>query len=250
MQTKLVSSARATLLAAVALSPFTQAVAGSHTMPTAGLYQIHTLTDQKYDGLHLKTVPKASGAIAVVDIKVADGAERRIYKGKPAEPLCIAPNTRNPGFKPPAGSCVGAPAVTGPNGITFSLACGSVDMSTVVRKLDAKTWEYNVTTVEYEGGAGMAGMPDFATQKKMFEVTAKHGATPEERAEAVKTLSNWPAYEAETHASMAEMAKEAASAGNRGAAARKVLRKTTAISRWTKIAPTCTAVASAPSAAR
>ena len=250
MQAKLASSARAALLAAVALSPFTQAVAGPHTMPTPGLYQIHTLSDQKYDGLHLKTVPNANGSMAVVDIKVADRAERRVYKGKPVEPLCIAPNTPNPGFKPPAGSCVGAPAVTGPNGITFNLACGSVDMSTVVRQLDAKTWEYNVTTVEYEGGAGMAGMPDFASQKKMFEVTAKHGATPEERADAVKTLSNWPAYEAETRASMAEMANEEAAAGNQTAAARKVLRKTNAVSLLTKIATTCTAVASAPTAAR
>jgi hypothetical protein len=249
MQAKSVSSAYAALLAAAVLSPHTPASAGTHTMPTPGLYQIHTLTDQKYDGLQLKTTPSANGAVAVVDIKVKDGAERRVYKGKAAEPLCIAPNTRNPGFKPPAGSCTGAPAVTGPNGIAFSLACGTVDMNTVVRQLDAKTWEYNVTTVEYEGAAGMAGMPDFATQKKMFEVTAKHGATPEERADAVKTLANWPAYEAETRASMAEMAKEEGAAGNRPAA-RKVLRKTTAVSRWTKIAPTCTAVASAAPAAR
>lgn len=245
MQAKFVSSAA--LLAAAALSPFTQAVAGPHTMPTPGLYQIHTVTDQKYDRLDIKTTPQANGAVAVLDIKAAGGTERRVYKGKPSEPLCIAPNTRNPGVTAPAGSCAGAPAVTGPNGITFSLACGSVDMNTLVRQLDAKTWEYNVTTVEYEGGAGMAGMPDFATQKKMFEVTAKHGATPEERADAVKTLSNWPAYEAETRASLAEMAKEEAAAGNKP---RKVLRKTTAVSHWTKIAPTCTAVARAQPAAR
>ncbi len=249
MQAKLVSSAA--LLAAAALSPFTQAVAGTHTMPTPGLYQIHTVTDQKYDRLDIKTTPQANGAVAVVDIKAADGAaERRVYKGKPSEPLCIAPNKRNPGFTPPAGSCTGAPAVTSQNGITFTLACGYVDMNTLVRQLDAKTWEYHVTTVEYEGGAGLSGMPDFATQKKMFEVTAKHGATAEERADAAKTLSNWTAYEAETRASTAEMAKEEAAAGNRPATTRKVLRKTTAVSRWTKIAPTCTAVASAQPVAR
>lgn len=255
MQKNFVLTSRIALLAGVALAPLSPAVAATHTMPTPGLYRVDTVTDQQYQGGTVKTAPLANNRGVVVDTKAAGmAADRRILKGNPAPPLCIAANTPLPGFTPPRGTCTGAPAVTGPNGITFSLACGFMDMTTVVRKLDDKTWEYNLTTVEYEGGGGAFGMPDSATQKKMFEATVKHGATPEERADAAKTLSNWPAYEAEMRESIAEMAKEQAEAAKQAgtpvASSRKMLRKTSAVLRYTKIAAKCTPAAGAGSAAR
>lgn len=249
MHLSLVSTSRAALLAAVVLSPLAPALAAPHTMPTPGLYQVDTVADQKYDRLDVKTTPLADRSGVVMDSKAAGKpAERHVLKGKPAAPVCIAANTPYPGFTPPRGSCTGAPAVNGPDGFTFGVACGFADVSTVVRKLDAKTWEYQTTSVEYEGVGGVAGIADFSTQKKMHEVTARSGATPEERADAAETLRNWSAYEAEMRASIAELAKEEAEAAKQAGSApaankRKVLRKTTAVTRWTKIAATCTPVA-------
>jgi hypothetical protein len=238
---------RAAVMAAIALLPL-GACGASDPFPPAGLYEVRTNADIKYKGLDVSLAPLSNQSGTLMTSKAAGkGAQQRILKGEAVPTVCLAPHKPNTGIGMPAGSCKGKPAVTSPDGsTTFRVACGAMDMTTVVRKLDPKNWEYKVTTIEYVEGAGTAGKPDFATQKKMFEVTAKNGPTPEERAEAAKVLANWPAYEAEMTADMAEMAKEEAAEAKKSgapAAAPKVLRTSTAVTRLTSLGGSCTPAA-------
>lgn len=237
---------RAAVMAAVALLPL-GACGASDPFPPAGLYEVRTSADIKYKGLDVSLAPLANQSGTLMTSKAAGkGTQQRILKGEAVPTVCLAAHKPNTGIGMPAGSCKGKPAVTGPDGTTFRVACGAMDMTTVVRKLDAKNWEYKVTTIEYADGAGAAGKPDFAMQKKMFEVTAKNGPTPEERAEAAKVLNNWAAYEAEMLADMEQEAKEEAAeakqSGAAPAASPKVLRTSTAVTRLTSLGGSCTPV--------
>ncbi len=104
-----------------------------------------------------------------------------------------------------------------------------LQMTTVVTKLDARTWQYRSTTVEQLGGAPGA-LPDFAMQRKMFAQSAKNGATPEDRADAAAMLAHWDDYVADARGAASEAAQ---------APRRVEQRSATSVTRFTRIADNC-----------
>ncbi|HEY0061198.1 MAG TPA: hypothetical protein VGC21_03690 [Telluria sp.] len=151
--------------------------------------------------------------------------------------FCMPARAPNGGMPLPASSCraLGKPVVDA-QGTTFATHCDFADLSTTVTRLDAKTWQYRTVSVER---LGSSQLPDFATQRKMFEQTAKHGATPEERADAAGVLKDWDNYVAEARAAAAEQGAAPGPAAPGPAA----LRRITSVTRFTRIADSCGASA-------
>lgn len=232
---------RAALLAA-ALLPLSVRGAPHDSLPPPGLYQVSTDATIKVGEQQVRMSPQAGGNATLLEGKRAGKApEQRSIPGPAGGTVCMAARQPNAAFVPPTGSCSGPPGVSGPDGTTFQLSCGGMDMTTLIRKIDSKNWEYRVTTVEYQGGAGSAGGVDFTTQKAIMKLQAKTGATPEDRAEAVKALADWPAYEAEVRAMLDHSDDEDGAPPKKAAtpATRKVLRKSTSVTRLTRVADTC-----------
>jgi hypothetical protein len=182
---------RASVCAAAVLFPLLAFSASPDPFPTPGLYRISSDATVNYKGGtgHLKQ--DDSGAVLSTQ-GFGQGPQTRAFAGSGPNAFCMPARAANGGLPLPNSSCRGGPGVVGPNGTTFTASCGFVDMTTLVRRIDDKTFEYKVTSVEHSGSAA-GNMPDFALQRKMFESEAQNGATAEERAEAAETLKNWAA---------------------------------------------------------
>lgn len=231
MLLKLMAMPRALGCAAFMLFPLAAASAPADPFPTPGLYRVETDATTKYhDGTGRAAALGATGGAVVEGQGAGRAPTRRVLPGAAPATICMAARPVNGGLPLPRSSCRGAPPVVGPNGTTFTAACGFMDTTTVVRKIDARTWEYKVTSVERLGAENLGGMPDFAVQKRMFEQTARNGSTAEERADAAGVLADWPAYEAEARASAAPGAQSSRNTE---------IRKTTMVTRLTRIAETC-----------
>lgn len=234
MLLKFIASPRALGCAAFMLFPLAASSAPADPFPTPGLYRVETDATSKYhDGTGRAASLGATGGAVVEGQGAGRAPTRRVLPGAAPATICMAARPVNGGLPLPRSSCRGSPPVVGPSGTTFTAVCGFMDTTTVVRKIDGKTWEYKVTSVERLGAGDLGGMPDFAMQKRMFEQTARNGSTPEERADAASVLADWPAYEAEARASAAQGAQGAQSSRN------TEIRKTTMVTRLTHIAETC-----------
>lgn len=132
--------------------------------------------------------------------------------------------------------CTNTPAVEGPDGVSSSAHCSFADIVTVMRKLDATTWEMKAA-IKMHMAAGGFGAPDFDAQRKRYESIAKTSANPDTRANAAVMLKNWGQYKA-------TMARGAASTSAAGA----IASTTTVVNRLTRIGATCNSAALAPKA--
>jgi hypothetical protein len=203
-------------------------------LPTPGLYRVDSDGTSIYrDGTTVQQ--KNDGATGGGSLRAqAPGGVvfNRGFTGDGPKQICIGARAANGGLPLPAmlasQGCKGSPPVTGPNGTTYSSRCDAADITTVVRKVDAKTWEMKVAINEHFGAKGMV---DFDQQRKMFETSAKNATTPEDRADAEYTLSHWEEFKAD----LRESAAETGAAGAPGASK----RTSAMVSRWTRIGDSC-----------
>lgn len=229
---------RALGCAAVLLFPLAAFGAPADPFPPPGLYRVDSDATMTVNGNRIRVASDAASGAGVVETHGAGKAPtRQLVAGEGAKNICMPARAANGGLPLPGSNCRSGPAETGPGGTTFTAACGFMDVTTVVRKLDAKTWEYRVSSVEHLG-AGVAAMPDLSMQKKMFEQSAKNAPTAAERADAASVLANWAEYEAGAR----DTANEAGSLPQpaRGE------RKSTLVTRLTRIADTCGATPAKP----
>lgn len=144
--------------------------------------------------------------------------------------ICLGERSANGLPLPPMpaqAKCTNTPAVEGPDGVSSSARCSFADIVTVIRKLDAKTWEMKAD-IKMHTGAGGAGMLDFDAQRKRYEAIAKTSTNPDSRANAEAVLKNWEQYKA-------NLTKSATSAAGSGA----IASTTTVVSRLTRIGDSC-----------
>lgn len=209
--------------------------------PPPGLYRIDTDAQIRSQGTVQRITQQGTSGRATVNSQAPGRADDiRNAQGESPKNFCMGPRSANGGLLPPASSCRGAKLANSANGATYTMQCGFADITTVVRKLNATTWEYRVSTVEHQGGGEIPGLPSFAQQKAMFAVTAKNGATAEDRAQAQYNLSHWDEYVAKARAEAAEMAKEDAALGESAGASATLARTSTSIHRLVRIGDTCT----------
>ena len=245
---------RSTLaLGAVMLPLFAAAAppAPANVFPPPGLYRIDTDSDLKIGnalGQVMSNRITQDSKSTTVQGKRADGssAAAQSVAGAP-NTTCIKPSAPNRTLPPTAG-CKGAPGVAGPGSMTFNQTCGGVQLSTVVRKLDDKTWEYRTRSVERGPAAVAGGQPNYAAMRVMLEQQAKSG-TPAERAQATKMLAQLGPYEAQMKQNAALLAAGPQAAAHvdearrdgvaTGSDAGAPARETTTVQRLTRIADSC-----------
>jgi hypothetical protein len=233
---------RALGCAAVLLFPLAACGAPADPFPPPGLYRVESDGSMTMRGGTIRSATDAATASGVVEThSPGRPSTRQTVAGEGPKNICMPARAANGGLPLPASSCRGGAPVVGPNGVTYSAACGFADITTLVRKLDSKTWEYKVTSVEHLGAAGAGALPDFSMQRKMFEQSARSAPTAAERADAASVLANWAEYEAEARANAAE-------AGNlpQQGRARQEERKSTLVTRLTRIADTCPSAGARP----
>jgi hypothetical protein len=236
MHLQFMSFPRALGCAAVLLFPLAACSAPADPFPTPGLYRVDSDGSMKYDKGSVRIAGNGADGAGVIEGQAVDKAlDRRVVPASGPVTICMPARPVNGGLPLPNSGCRAGAPVVGPQGATYTAACGFMDLTTVVRKLDAKTWEYKVTSVERLGAAGLARLPDFAAQRKMFEQSAKNAPTAEERADAASVLSNWAEYVAEARASAAE----AADLPQQDRIPQE--RRSTLVTRLTRIADSCSA---------
>ena len=236
---------------AVALLPLASAGAAAATptaalvnMPPPGLYRIDSDASVKQrDGVTFQQKNDSTAGTASARLQ-KQGAAPISVSGAATAQICIGAS--GAGMTPPADqSCKRSGPVHTPNSTTFKSQCGVADTTVVVRKLDAKTWEMKTSIAEHMGQMGQMaqiGMPDFAQQRKMLEISLKNAASAEERADIQHTLDHWEDYKAD----MRQMAADSKQAGASGAPGADT-RSSTIVTRLTRIGDTCKAAA-APAA--
>jgi hypothetical protein len=219
------------------LAPGVSHAAPADPFPPPGLYRLdHDSTVQQRGSTVHSVASGVEGSGFIEQRSLKDPSVRQTLA--PGAPVTICMPARAPNTTPlPRSGCKAlGKMVSAANGTSFGMQCGGVRLTTVITRLDAKTWQYKTTSVEELGGAG-AALPDFATQRKMFEQTAKNGVTPEERADAASVLKNWNEYVAEARSAASE---------EEDTPRRSEQRSATSVTRYTRIADSCNAVPAKP----
>jgi len=207
-------------------------------MPPPGLYRIDSAASVKQrDGVTMQQKNDSATGTASVRLQKPGAAPIDISGAGPAQ-ICIGAS--GAGLTPPAEqSCKSSRPVHAANSTTFSSQCGFADTTVVVRKLDAKTWEMKTSIVER---TGQMGMPDFAQQRKMLEISLKNATSADERADIQHTLDHWEDYKAD----MRQMVAESKAAGDSVVSGAET-RSSNIVTRLTRIGDRCQ-VAAVPAA--
>ena len=218
--------------------------------PTPGLYRVDIQGNLQWNQGNSPAITQQTiqdGASGTVQLKSGRAGQAPVttnYGGQGPAHVCIKPLLPS-GAVPPTTNCKTSAPVAGPGSLGYTSVCGGMTLNTTIKKIDAKTWEYKLVTVDT--GAPMTGLPDFAGTRAVLAAQAKNAATPAERAEAAKALSQMGAYEAEMKKNAADLAKAhaglAAEQGAGAAAAGKETMKRTIVQRLTRIADSCGATA-------
>lgn len=163
------------------------------------------------------------------------------YAGQAPATVCMKPLPAT-GTMPAAPNCTASTPVVKPGSVQYAADCGGVKLNIAIRKIDAKTWEFNTHSIFT--GAPMTGQQDLAGMRKVLAIQAKTGATAQERSDAAALLAQMGAYEAEMKKNAADLkaahAEMAAEQGGAAAPGRPAMEQTV-LQRYTRIADTCTA---------
>jgi hypothetical protein len=140
------------------------------------------------------------------------------------------------GSMPAARGCKAGAPVPSAAGLSYATQCGGLRLNTTIRKLDGKTWEYRVVSIET--GAAMAGQPDYAAARSVLAEQARNGASAAERSQAAALLAQMGGYESEMKNKSAELEQaraELAGSGTLAPGVGKVAKKRTSILRLTRV---------------
>lgn len=147
---------------------------------------------------------------------------------------CIPKESPNPAAFFSGDGCTARDAVTTAAGTTFSLSCPNFQFKGIVRRVDSKTWEYEMSMATSGPGPHFGS----ANAERMMEYAAKTAATASERKEAAESLRM-------LREARAEEAREAAKAPPVDDSfpddATDTVDKTRSIWRLTRIADKCPA---------
>ena len=242
----------AVLLAASAGAACAASAALTNAYPTPGLYRIDTqgsLQHMRGGVAELSQQYTQEGAGGSVQLKGARAGSAPVtthYAGQGPANVCIKPLPAT-GAMPAASSCKTSAPIVGPGSLQYTSVCGGMKLTTAIRKIDDKTWEYRIVTSG--APAPTSGQQDFAGMRRVLAEQAKTAATPKERADAAAMLAQMGAYEAEMKknaadlaAARAELAAEEGGAAAVGGAGNQSTERTV-VQRLTRVAATCGAVA-------
>jgi hypothetical protein len=226
-----------TLIALSALAVAGVANAADDYAPPPGLYRVDTDSTMSKPGGTLLTVQtNENGATGGVTRSGSGGvaATTRQYRGEGPVTVCVkAPLKEMPAELVPAGACSSSAPVVRGGVATFKSSCAFGDITTTMRKVDAKTWESVTHTVQKSLTGGAGGIAaNISMMRAGLERQAKEG-TPEQREEARQALAQFEQYKA---------AVKTAGAAEAGAATRSAtISDSVMTSRMTRIADTCEA---------
>lgn len=226
------AAASVTVLASAASAAPVAPAAVNAILPPPGQYRVDIDGSTAYaDGATMSTHQAGGGPVTIKGTQPGRAPGTRTIPNTGPRTVCLPPRTASAGFDPMAlagrNGCKGDTATAGADAVTFTGHCQGMDMTTVVRKLNAGAWEM---TTRVDMRPGVQTTPDFAQQRKTLEWATTHAADADTRANARKSLDHWAEYEAD----MRRAAKEAGAAGAVGASMRH-----TATVRLTRVADTC-----------
>jgi hypothetical protein len=218
-------------IAVLPLLPAAAAAVPDSHLPPPGLYRVDsegnstTLNGRGPSITVQQQADGASGNERYQALRAGAGQVARDYVGERNTTFCMPVSGRGAGLPlPNGGSCRSGPGVAGKDGTTFVLHCQGLDMTTVVRKLDARTWE-----VRFEGqqSAPVVGSVDdgMAQMKRVLEYAAKNGPAAD-RAEALRELAALDARGAELKQALTNLKAPPGGAGGVGATLQGVQRLT------------------------
>ncbi len=206
--------------------------------PPPGLYRVDTDNLMgKPGGTPLTMQTRENGATGGVTRSGSvngAAAKTRQYQGEGPVTVCVkAPLKAVPAELVPAGACPSAAPVVRGGVATFKSSCEFGDITTTMRKVDAKTWETVTHTVQKSMSGGAGGVAaNISMMRAGLERQAKEG-TPEQREEARQALAQFEQYKAAVNTAGAAEA----GAGTRGA----TISDSVMTSRLTRVADTCEA---------
>lgn len=250
MQAKFRLTGRGVAQALLVLAPaMGWAAKPADIFPPPGLYRVNadstTAATVGGKSTSARTTHDSAKGTTTLQGKRADGStlSPQVMAGAP-NTTCIAPLQADRRMAPVAG-CSGSPGVVGQDSMTFNLSCGSLKMTTVVRKLNDTTWEYRTRTTDNGSLRGVPGQQDVGGMRAMLEAMAKTGS-PEEKAEAAKLLSELGPYEADLKKNAAQHAADRGDAQRvldqarrEGDLSATAARTTDTVQRLTRIGDSC-----------
>ena len=227
-----------TLIALAALAVAGVANAADDYAPPPGLYRVDTdnmMSKPDRTPLTVQTRENgASGGVTRSGSVNGAAATTRRYQGEGPVTVCVkAPLTAVPAELVPAGACPSSAPVVRGGVATFKSNCEFGDITTTMRKVDAKTWESVTHTVQKSMKGGTGGIAaNISMMRAGLERQVKEG-TPEQREEAREALAQFEQYKA---------AVKTAGAAEAGVAMRgAAISDSVMTSRMTRIADTCEA---------
>lgn len=182
---------RGLIILTVCLPSHSFGAAPASSFPTPGLYQMGEIrsTSDKFDDGRLvrSTQSHGEGKTGGLAIRHSGGGKALVTQHVPGQgpvTTCIHKESSDPAPFLRVDGCTSKDAATTAAGTTFSLSCPNFQFHGVVRRVDSKTWEYEMSMAT--GGPG----PHFgsASAEKMMEHAARTATTASERKEAAESL--------------------------------------------------------------
>lgn len=217
-------------------------------LPTPGLYKVDsdaTITNYGPHGskTHVRLQQPSSGDVTATWTGPENASATRTIQNGEASNVCIPPRDKSkPAFVPPtSASCeTTAPSKT-KLGWVLKSKCSFADITTTIRQIDAKTWEFENHVLQSMMPSAAGNAAAMGGMRAMLENAAKNALTEKERNEAKKNLEQLPALEA-------QMAKQGAQIdamkpqiekmqAKHGVVAKP--RETVSKAKWIRIADVC-----------
>lgn len=208
--------------------------------PPPGLYRVdtdNTMTSGGGNPVSVQTRESgATGGVTRTGSVNGGPASTQQYQGEGPVTVCVKAGTKQVPAQMVQAGCTSAPAVVGGGVATFKSSCEFGDVTTTMRKVDARTWE-SVTrvaqknaAVSSQGVAGTMGMIRAGLERAVRE------GTPEQRAEAKQALAEFEKNKASIGRDVTAHAAEAKAAGVNPNA---TMFENVTTSRMTRIADSC-----------
>ena len=168
------------------------ATAPASGFPTPGLYQvgeIRSTRDKFKDGVKVRSrqshVDEKTGGGTIRYSRPGRETRTQTVPGQGPGTTCIPKESSNRVPFLGEDGCTSKEAVTTAAGTTFSLSCPNLQLEGSVRRIDSKTWEYELFTTT--SGPGTHASSNKAAEK-ILEHAARTASTASERKEAAEAL--------------------------------------------------------------
>ncbi|MBV7534166.1 hypothetical protein KW842_00150 [Duganella sp. sic0402] len=229
-----------TIYAACLLAVAGAVNAADDFMPPPGLYRVDTDSQMNTAGgtpVSVQTRENgATGGITRSGSVNGGPSSTQQYQGDGPVTVCVKAGAKEVPAQMVQAGCTSAPAVVSGGVATFKSSCGFGDITTTMRKIDAKTWGSETRIAQKNVGASPQGAAGTLSIVRAGLERAMKEGTPEQRAEARQALAQ---FEKNKDSFARDVAANAAAAKAAGISPNATMFENVTTSRMTRIADSC-----------